>query len=184
MSYFDNTTLQSMGFKHIGKNVLISVKASIYNPERISIGDNARVDDFCVLSGNISIGRNVHIAAQCLIAGGQPGILLDDYSGLAYGVKVFAQSDDYSGKAMTNPTIPTAYKQEFFASVKIGRHVIIGANSTILPGVVIAEGCAIGAQTLMRKSTESWTIYCGNPAKRLKTRSQELLKLEAAFLNN
>jgi acetyltransferase-like isoleucine patch superfamily enzyme len=182
MAYYSEHELFLMGFKSLGKNVKISDKASIYNCDQIEIGDYSRIDDFCVISGRIRIGRNVHIAPQCLIAGGEEGIVLEDFSGLAYQVQVFSQSDDYSGKTMTNPTVPKKYKQEQKKSVLIGRHAIIGAGSIILPGVCLAEGTSIGAMSLVRKSTESWSIYTGNPAKKIKARKKDLLLLEEAYL--
>ena len=112
MAYLSEKELEKMNFKFLGKNVKISEKASIYNCEEIEIGDNSRIDDFCVLSGKIKIGRNVHITAQCLVAGGVKGIIMDDFSGLAYQVQVFTQSDDYSGRTMTNPTVPSELKKE------------------------------------------------------------------------
>ena len=52
-SFYTENELKQIGFKRIGENVLISRKASIYQPELIEIGNNVRIDDFCILSGNI-----------------------------------------------------------------------------------------------------------------------------------
>lgn len=182
MGYLNELQLKEIGFRRLGKNVKISDKASIYNPESIELGDYSRIDDFCVISGCVVVGKYCHITPMCLVAGGSPGIYLSDFSTFAYGVKVFAQSDDYSGLTLTNSLIPKKYKSEIFAPVKIGRHVIVGAGSIIFPGVDIEEGCAIGAMTLVNKSTLPWGIYVGNPAKRLKERKQNLLELEKKFL--
>lgn len=182
MAYFTQKQLEDMGFKAIGKNVRISDKAAIYNPEHISIGDNSRIDDFCVVSGNVSIGSYCHITPMCLLAGGTPGIILDDFCTLAYGVKVFSQSDDYSGSTMVNSLIPKKFKNELFAPVILARQTIVGAGVTIMPGVTLAEGCAIGAMSLITKSTQPWGIYTGVPARRIKDRKRDLLQLEQQFL--
>lgn len=182
MPYFSEEELKKMGFKYLGKNVLISTKASIYYPETIEIGDNSRIDDFCVISGKVKIGRNVHIAPFCLVAGGEEGIILEDFSGLAYGVKVFTRSDDYSGITLTNPTIPDKYKRVTKKPVKIGRHSIVGTNSIILPGVTLAEGTSIGAMSVVNKSTKPWSIYLGIPARKIKDRKRDLLELERKYL--
>lgn len=183
MPYHSYEDLISLGFAHVGQNVRVSDRASIYNPDQISLHDNCRIDDFCVVSGNVTVGKYVHIAPYCLIAGGEPGIILDDFSGLAYGVKVFTQSDDYSGKTLTNPNIPKIYKNEFKSAIRIERHVIVGAGSMIFPGANLAEGTSVGAMSLVRKSTLPWGIYVGNPAKRVKERSTDLLMLEQQFLS-
>jgi acetyltransferase-like isoleucine patch superfamily enzyme len=178
VAYLSRAELEAMSFASLGTNVLISTKASVYNPELIIIGDNSRIDDFCCISGKITMGRNVHFAALSNIAGGEEGVTFGDFSGLAYGCQVFSQSDDYTGMSLTNPTVPEKYKNVLKSSVTIAKHVIIGTNSVVFPGVTIAEGCAIAALSLVNKNTEAWGIYAGIPARRIKDRSQELLKLE------
>ncbi len=182
MAFYSQQQLESMGFKSLGKNVRISDKASIYNHDQIEIGDHSRIDDFCVISGRVTIGRNVHIAVFCNVAGGEKGIVMEDFSGLAYGCQVFSQSDDYSGKSLTNPTVPDQYKQEIKKAIHICRHAIVGASSMILPGVTLAEGTSVGAMTMVTKSTEPWSIYFGIPAKKIKDRKKDLLELEQQYL--
>ncbi|NNC36252.1 MAG: acyltransferase [Hyphomonadaceae bacterium] len=182
MPFLNQLELNSLGFKRLGKNVRISEKASIYNADQIEIGDHSRIDDFCVISGNVKIGRNVHIAIYSQLSGGRPGIEMCDFSGLAYGCQIFAQSDDYSGTTMTNPTVPAEYKSEAEAPITIGRHCIIGTNSIVLPGVHIQEGTSVGAMSMVTKTTEPWSIYFGAPAKRIKARKKDLLELEKAYL--
>jgi galactoside O-acetyltransferase len=148
----------------------------------MEIGDYSRIDDFCVISGKVTIGRNVHVAVFCNVGGGELGVTLDDFSGLAYGCHVFSQSDDYSGRTLTNPTVPAKYKCEIKSPVHIKRHSIVGVSSVIFPGVTLAEGTSIGAMSLVTKSTEEWSVYFGVPAKRLKARKRELLELEKDYL--
>ncbi|MEL6675255.1 MAG: acyltransferase [Bacteroidota bacterium] len=182
MAFMTPAQLEKMGFKSLGKDVLISDKASIYNADQIEIGDYSRIDDFCLVSGKVRIGRNVHFAAFSNVAGGEKGIVFEDFSGLAYGCMVFTQSDDYSGKSLTNPTVPDRYKMETKAAVHIGRHVILGTYTVVFPGVQMATGSASGAQALITKSTEPWSIYFGSPARRIKARQKDLLDLEAKYL--
>ncbi|WP_240783029.1 DapH/DapD/GlmU-related protein [Escherichia sp. E2562] len=84
----------------------------------------------------------------------------------------FSQSDDYTGRTMTNPTIPKKFKKEIIKQVVIGKHVIIGTNSLVFPGVTIEEGCSVGAMTMVTKSTKPWGCYFGIPAKRIKERKK------------
>ncbi len=184
MAYLSDEQLAGMGFAALGTGVRISDRAAIYEPEKVSVGDYSRIDDFCIVSGNVSLGRNVHVAAFCNLAGGSPGITMQDFSGLAYGCQVFAQSDDYSGGSMTNPTVPKAYKHETFKAVMIGRHAIIGTNAIVFPGCDVAEGCAVGAGALIAKPTQPWGIYAGNPARRVKDRKRDLLELEKDYLSS
>lgn len=184
MAFLNHDQLIAMGFKKIGKNVRISDKASIYNPELMEIGENSRIDDFCVLSGKVIVGRNVHVAVFCNIAGGELGVYLADFAGLAYGCHVFSQSDDYSGRSLTNPTVPDDYKHETKKAVHLGRHALVGACSIILPGVIIGEGSSVGAMSMVTKNTETWSMYFGIPAKRIKSRSKDLLLMEKNYLES
>jgi len=181
VTYLNKDELAVIPFKNLGENVKISSKACLYDVEKIEIGDNSRIDDFCVISGKIVLGKNCHIGPGCIVAGGREGVYFSDFSGLAYAVKIFSQSDDYSGKTLTNPTVPRKYKNEQFSAVYIGKHVIIGVNSVVFPGVKVAEGCSIGAMSLITKSTEPWGVYFGSPARRIKNRRKELLELEEQF---
>lgn len=181
MAYLTSEELSELGFKRLGRDVKISRMASIYNPELIELGDFCRIDDFCVVSGNIYIGKYVHVTPMCLLAGGVPGIVIGDFSTLAYGVKIFAQSDDYSGETMCNSLIPKKYKAEIFKKTRIGRQVIIGSGSIIMPGADVGEGCAIGAMSLVVRPVEEWGIYTGIPVKKMKDRGRNLLRLEKEF---
>tara|TARA_R100001369_G_scaffold91102_1_gene131463 strand:- start:230 stop:802 length:573 start_codon:yes stop_codon:yes gene_type:complete len=182
MAYLKQEELEQMHFKRLGENVKISDKASIYNTDLIEIGDNSRIDDFCVISGRVILGAYCHVTPMCLIAGGEKGVFLSDFCTLAYGVKIFSQSDDYSGETMVNSLIPIKYKKEKKEKVRLERQVVIGAGSIIMPGVTLAEGCSVGAMTIINKSTQPWGIYVGIPAKRIKERKQNLLELENLFL--
>lgn len=182
-SFYTEQELQVFGFKEYGTNVMISRKASIYGASHISLGNNVRIDDFCVLSGDISFGNNIHLAAYSALYGGEAGISIDDYANISSRVCIYAISDDYSGDSMTNPTIPEKYKKVQKESVRIGKHVIIGSGCTILPGVELKEGSAIGAMSLCKKSTDCWGIYAGIPAKMIKSRKKDLLQMEKSYVS-
>ena len=119
MAYYDREELFKLGFNSIGENVKVSRHSKIYDAEKINLGSNSRIDDFCIISGDVTVGRYCHITPMCLVAGGTPGVVLGDFATLAYGTKVFAQSDDYSGRSMVNSLIPRKFKDEHFARVEI-----------------------------------------------------------------
>jgi dTDP-4-amino-4,6-dideoxy-D-glucose acyltransferase len=180
MAFLSEQELAALGFARLGKNVSISDKASICNPGRIAIGDHVRIDDFCVLSageGGIEIGDYIHVAVFCsLIGAGR--IVLADFANLSSRVSVYSSNDDYSGEHLTNPTVPSRYTGVQHADVLIGRHVIIGSGSVLLPGVVIEEGCAVGALSLVNKDCTAFGIYAGTAARRIGERKRDLLELE------
>lgn len=180
-SYYSKEELKIIGFKTIGKNVLISKKTSIYYPEKISIGNNVRIDDFCVLSGEITLGNYIHVAAYCALFG-KMGIELKDFSVISSRVTMYSASDDFTGEFLISPTVPSLYTNVKGGKVTLEKHVLVGASSVILPNITLTEGTSVGAMSLVTKSTKSWGIYTGIPARRLKERKNDLIHLEKEFL--
>ncbi|TAK40068.1 MAG: acyltransferase [Lysobacteraceae bacterium] len=180
-SYMSERELISLGFASCGRNVRISTKASIYGAPRISLGNDVRIDDFCILSageGGIEIGSYVHIAAFSMLVG-KARIQMLDFSGLSSRVSVYSSSDDYSGTALTNPTVPAKYTNVKHAPVSIGRHAIVGAGAVILPGAQLHEGVAVGAMSLVTRDCDEFGVYAGIPARRRGERQRLLLEMEA-----
>ena len=180
-SFYSADELAGLGLGAYGEDVRISRHARLYAPEKIRLGSHVRIDDFCVLSGAITIGSYVHLAVSCVLFAGDAAITIGDYSTLSSRCAVYATTDDYSGEHMCNPMVPERYTGVTGAAVTIGRHVIVGTGSTILPGVTLAEGCAAGAMSLLNRSTEPWGIYYGVPARRREERSRKLLDLCAQW---
>ncbi len=183
MGFLTDQEVKALGFAAVGDNVQLSDKACYYNCSQIRIGNNVRIDDFCVISagvGGINIGCYVHVAiGSSLIGAGN--ITLCDFSGLSSRVSIYSSNDDYTGQYLTNPTVPSVFTNVTSADVYIGRHAIIGSGAIILPGVRLEDGVAIGALSLVNKSCEPFSIYAGNPAKFIKPRKKDLLILESKF---
>lgn len=183
MSWLTYDQLMEMEFASLGKNVLLSSKGSYYNTKNIYIGDNVRIDDFCIISageGGIRIGRNVHISAFASIVGQAP-IDFEDFSGISNKVAVFSSTDDFA-KGMTNPTVPDRFRRLKHIPVRLGRHAVVGSNSVLLPGSELAEGTSVGALSVVRGKLEPWSVYLGNPVKRIMARSRGIIALEQKFL--
>ncbi|MFL6763749.1 MAG: acyltransferase [Sphingomicrobium sp.] len=186
MAFLGRAELEAVGFKSIGDDVLISDRASIHGAERISINDHVRIDDFCVLSagaGGIAIGSYIHIAVFCSIIGAA-AITIEDFANLSSRVSIYSSSDDYSGETMTNPMVPDEFKAVDSRRVHIGRHVVIGSGSVVLPGVTLHDGAAVGALSFVRHDCEAFGIYVGNPARRVRDRRRDLLELERRLVES
>ena len=186
--YYTEKELRTFGFKSIGENVKIAKNATIVGLSNISIGDNVIIDAFCSIiatsHGQLKIGSFIHIGSFCHLLAAGGGIEMKDFSGLSQDVKVYAKTDDYSGQSLTNPTVPDKYKSVKNGKVIISEHVIIGSGSVILPNVVIGEGTAVGALALVTSNLDSWTIYIGNPLKKLSKRSKQLLQKKEKFFED
>jgi acetyltransferase-like isoleucine patch superfamily enzyme len=163
--YYTNQELKEIGFKALGRNVLISRTCRIYTPDQIS-------------NGEITIEDHVHISSNCELYAGEASITIGAFTGISSRCAFYATSDDFSGASLNNPTVPRAFRFEKNLPITLGRHVLIGTGCSVMPGVQIGEGCSFGSMTLISKSTEPWGIYVGVPAKRLKEREKGLLDFE------
>lgn len=174
-SFYSEEELSQIGFKYIGENVKVSRKASIYSPERISIGDNVRIDDFCILSGEIVLGSNIHISPYVALYGAL-GIEFEDYTGISAHSVVYSAMDDFGGDYLVGSIHPDSQTNVTGGKVLIRRFSQIGVNCVVFPNLSLGEGVAVGACTLVNRSLEEWGIYAGIPARRLKNRNKGMLK--------
>lgn len=185
-NFYSLNELKELGFASVGENVLISRKASIYSPAKISIGSNVRIDDFCILSGGqgIRLGSYVHIAAYSALYGGG-GVSVGDFCGVSPRVTLLSESDDFLGNSLPQPFFPKEFKPIVHkGKITLVKHCQIGMNSSVMPGVTLDEGVAIGAHSLVMKDCEEWSVYFGTPAKRFSARKKDILDLEIKFLTS
>jgi len=170
-----------LALRAVGQDVVIYPGARIVAPDRIELGHRVIIDDFVLFMGGSSsrIGSFVHIAAFTSIVGGGE-LVMEDFSGVSGGCRVYTGNDDYNGVSLTGPTVPSAYRTPIRTLVRIGKHAVVGANSVVLPGVTIGEGAAIGANSVVTRDCPPWTISVGAPARVTKLRPRErILELEA-----
>lgn len=174
-SFYTSSELFSIGFKTVGQNVLISRFARFYDVNNIEIGDNVRIDDFCILSGRIKLGNNIHISAFSALYG-RFGIEIENFSGLSPRCTIFSASDDFSGDYLIGPMNDPKNTHVMGGTVLIKKYSQLGCNCIVFPGVTINEGVAVGAMSLILNDLEAWRIYKGIPAVYYKERSKKLLQ--------
>ena len=116
----------------------------------IIIKDNVNINDYVHIACNryIEIGNNVLIASKVIITDHQHG--------------------DYSEKNLNNIKMPPIERPLVGSSVIIEDDVWVGENSIIMPGVRIGKGSIIGANSVVNKSCEKYSILAGIPAKLIK----------------
>lgn len=136
----------------IGDNFQTGNKANIR--ETNEIGDDVGIGTLSVVEHHIRIGKGVRIHTQVFIP---EFTILEDECWI--GPNVVITNAKY-------PKSPAA-KQEL-RGAHIKRFAIIGANSTLLPGVIIGEHALVGAGSVVTKDVQSNTIVAGNPANVIK----------------
>ncbi len=174
--FYSQTELQQLGLKSFGHNVLISRKCSIYGAENISVGNNVRIDDFCILSGNITVGNYVHISAFNALYG-RFGIEIGDFCGISPRCTLFSASDDFSGQHMVSPMVPEELISLSTGKIILNKYCQIGANSIVMPNIVFEEGAVCGAFSFVNKALDAWSINAGIPCKKIKNRDKNILNL-------
>jgi galactoside O-acetyltransferase len=162
--------------KKIGTDVFIHDLCIIKHPHLVEIGNHVAIDNGVTISTGLVVGDYVHIAPYvCTIGGKKTTLYLDHFSFIAAGTKIVMGSEDYTGAGLVGPTIPEEYRTLIFKNVIFERFAGCGVNCTIMPGVTLREGSILGANSLLTKSTEPWTIYVGSPAKPVKIRNSETI---------
>ena len=183
-SFYSQKELTSIGFKSIGTNVLISKKASFYSPEEISIGNNVRIDDFCILSGKITLGSNIHISAFCALYGSHQ-IELEDYTGMSPKSIIFSAIDDFNGDYLIGSIHPENLTHIIAGKVTMKRFSQLAVDTVVFPGITIGEGAVTGAMTLVNKDLAPWTINVGIPVNKSWNRNKGILnKMSAPTCNS
>ena len=157
--YLNHKELKEIKFKFLGKNCKISRLASFVKPENISIMDNVRIDDFCLLvafNGFIKIGKNTHIGGLSYIQG-WAGVSIGLDCNISQAVKIYSKSDNYK----------TTKNLQIKKKVVISDNVIIGSGSVILPGAKLQSYSRIGALTVVNKLIKKKHLYFGQKLKKI-----------------
>jgi acetyltransferase-like isoleucine patch superfamily enzyme len=181
--YLDEHELSERGIADVGDNVRVSEHATIVGLSNVSLGSNIRIDSHVVIlskRGKFVVGDNVHIEPSASIVT-HFGVFIGDYCTISHGVRLYTASADYSGEYFTNVFPDEKYQVPKAGQIILKDHVIIGGNSVVMPSVTLHEGSAIGALSFVRQSVDGWSIYGGNPLRRIGDRSQKVKVLASSL---
>lgn len=135
-----STVLRLFGAK-IGKGCRIDPSARIWAPWNVCLGDY------------VAIAQGVNLYAVDLICIG---------SKVAISQGAFICTASHNIRSLKRPLT--------HAPIKIGCHAWVAAEAMILPGVTVGQGAVISARTVLRKDADDWSIWAGNPARRVGSR--------------
>lgn len=171
----------------VGEDVFISSLVSITRPEMVSVGSHVAIDPYLHCTTKLKIGDYVHISSHVSIIGGKKGLLkVGNFTNISAGGIIVCGSDEFKGFGIVSaPGIPEEFRDKLvFEPVIFEDFVNTGANITILPGVILPQGVVIGACSLVRKrdELEPWTIYAGNPLRKIGKRPKEKMLRHAQKL--
>jgi galactoside O-acetyltransferase len=167
-----------------GEDVRISELAVLSRPELIEMGDHIAIDQWTYISTQLIMGSYIHIAPSVSIIGGAPALLImEDFTNIGSGSRIVCATDDFT-QGLISPVVPIEHRTVINKPVIFKRYATLGVNCTVLPGVTLGEGCIIGANSLVTKDTEPWTVYAGSPARPIKKREKERIIESAKKLMN
>lgn len=138
------------------------------------IGKNTRIWQYAVIMQGAVIGEDCNICAHTLI---ENDVLIGNRVTIKSGVYIWdgitIEDDVFIGPCatFTNDKLPRSKKYpEKFSLTVIKKGASIGANATILPGIIIGEGAMVGAGSVVTKNVPAHATVIGNPARNIKVK--------------
>lgn len=172
--------MQDYNFSEAGENITIYNPVTLIKPENMTLRSNIIISEYAYVASGLGlhIGNFIHIATHSSISGG--GIcILEDFVTISAGARLITGSEDLMGKGIAGSTVPEKYRSYFRSYVHCRRHSFIATNAVVHPGVTIGEGTVVGSGSVVTGDLDSWGVYFGAPARRVKDRPKEkILELE------
>lgn len=123
----------------------------------VQIREGAKIGKNCVLSKDVYIDRNVKIGDECKI---QNSVSI--YDGVTIESQVFVGPN----VSFTNDKVPRAFNLDWkITKTLVQKGASLGANCTIVCGIIIGEYSMIAAGSVVTKDVPPYTLVAGNPAR-------------------
>lgn len=136
-----------------GTGVTVVQPANLYG---CTIGDDVFVGPFVEIQKDVTIGARTRIQSHSFIC---ERVTIGEDCFIAHGVMFINDALATGG--------PARGRKDLWRATKIGNHVSIGSNATIMP-VEICDNVVIGAGAVVTKSIDQSGVYAGNPARLLR----------------
>lgn len=136
------------------------------------IGDGTKVWHFCHIMPNAVIGKGCTLGQNVMVGRGVKignGVKIQNNVSVYEGV--ILEDDVFVGPSavFTNVINPRSFieRKSSFMPTVVKKGASIGANATIICGVVIGEYALVGAGSVVTKNVDSFSVVVGNPAKKI-----------------
>jgi len=152
----------------LGSNVEIDPSTTFNN---VMIGDNVKIAKRCSIFGGpdniLEIGAYSYIGMNTILNGFRAVLKIGSYVSIAQNVNIMVDSGPNASPVM----------QKIFpiqvGPIRIGDHCWIGADSIIMPNVILADCCIVAANSYVNRSFPAFSIIGGNPARLIRTLTEE-----------
>jgi acetyltransferase-like isoleucine patch superfamily enzyme len=150
-----------MAYVHIHPSATIDPEAEIGDGSmvwvNVQVRENAKIGRNCVLSKDVYIDCNVSIGDECKIQNS-----VSVYDGVTIESQVFVGPN----ASFTNDKVPRAFNADWtITKTLVQRGASLGANCTIICGIVIGKYSMVAAGSVVTKDIPPYTLVAGNPAR-------------------
>ena len=147
-----------------GPDVRLGRNVSIPHPEQVNlygctIGDNCKIGSFVEIQRGVVLGKNVKVQPFAFIP---TGVVVED--GAFIGPHVCFTNDLYPSSVGADGELLAAHDWEVVPTI-VKRGASIGANATIVCGVIIGEGALVGAGSVVTRDVPPGMLVVGSPAR-------------------
>ena len=148
--------LKCIGIRDVvfGERVSVVEPANLYGCE---LGDDCCIGPFVEIQRGAKIGRRSKVQSHSFVC---ELVTIGDDCVIAHGV-MFINDPFRVGE-------PAHGDRRLWKETRVGKHVSIGSNATILP-VTICDHVVIGAGAVVTKDITEPGVYAGNPARKLRS---------------
>lgn len=152
---------------NIGRNFHAGRGVFMWAKQHLSIGDNFYIGKYSIIECDAIIGDDVIFANNVSLVGRYD----HHYQEIGISVRLSSQirDENYTWKGMGD-------------TIVVGNDVWIGLGTIVLGGVSIGTGSIIAAGSVVTKNVDSYSIYAGNPARKIKNRFDTVAALNQHLL--
>jgi galactoside O-acetyltransferase len=156
----------------MAKGVVIDPDVDIFGSENIYLDEFSYVGKTSQLVANegyIKIGKRCHLYSWIV---GHGGVEIGNYVATGKSTILSCSDSHQGGYRMSGPMIPDQQRNLRYGKVVIEDDAFIGQWTVIMPGVTIGQGAIVGANSLVVRDVEPWTVVMGNPARMVQKRER------------
>lgn len=175
-----------------GRNVFFGTDVTLRHPHKIRIGNDVVVDDGCVLDAKgatnegITIGNGVFLGRQTIVTTKDGDIVLENGVNVSAFCMIFSASRVRCGRN----TLIAAYtylvggghdvdrtdiaiidQARPSHGIAVGPNCWLGAGVTVLDGVTVGRDAVIGANSVVTKDIDDFSVAAGSPAATIRRRA-------------
>lgn len=148
----------------INKVPSYTIRKTWYRMIGMKIGKGSFIDMNCyfLAPNKIKLGDNVHINQGCFLDA-RGGLFFEDNVSVSHYSKFITGGHDWNDPEFKG----------IFKPIIVKEYVWVGVQCVILQNVTLGEGCVIASCSLINRDTETYSLYGGVPAKKIRDRNKD-----------